>query len=478
MFIRRDKILSLIPFILAIIVLAATFLLVTQLSQFKKTYMDDEERELIIESRQIVWAITPMLELNNISLLKEYCMDFSADKIMISVMNSEDNVIAASKDVDEEHDKEITKQEIFKLLSNQDSSVVRHRHDKKKHILYHFTKIDIGNDYYILKVSVSSKNISEILDDAELEILMTVLAGLALVFLINYYVVNHVKKPFNKLENSAIKIANGDLSADIFVPEDGVLWELSKAIDVMAKKLKSQISDLQRLENYRSEFIANVSHEIKTPLTSILSSVELLSESHKDLSDNDKRCFEILVQQSQRLNSLIQDILSLASLEKLQTLGNKDTSIVNINGYIVDALNSCVEIARMKNIELKNLGLEDAMIETPDPQLVSQAVINLISNAVKYSRSPVIEVFSDISGDELQIHVKDYGVGIDESHQKRIFERFYCVDKTRSRELAGTGLGLAIVKNIALLHNGSVRLESGTNGCEFIINLKISRRIG
>lgn len=236
----------------------------------------------------------------------------------------------------------------------------------------------------------------------------------------------------------------------------------------------TDMTNLRRLESFRSDFVANVSHEIKTPLTSILSAVESLSDGALHSPELAGKFLKILNTQGKRLNALIQDILSLAALERRELAGKEDFEPFQLDAALENAVNACAENAEGAGIELcitHNAPLE----YVGDARLIEQAVINLVGNAVKYSGGSRIEVAQERKGRSIVISVRDFGVGIPAEHLPRLFERFYRVHKERSQKLGGTGLGLAIVKHIAQLHGGTATVESRpAQGCCFRITLPLS----
>jgi two-component system phosphate regulon sensor histidine kinase PhoR len=242
------------------------------------------------------------------------------------------------------------------------------------------------------------------------------------------------------------------------------------------KLLLLTISDLtqqRRMESFRSDFIANVSHEIKTPLTCIVGAVETLQEEEDISPEARAKLLDILAQQSRRLNLLVQDILSLAALERKQNNRRQNFTEVKLDSTLINAMNLCLPKAEEMQIELLITENMPTSVQG-DCQLLEQAVVNLINNALTYSGSPRVELALKQEHGLATISVKDFGIGIAPVHHQRIFERFYLVHQERSRELGGTGLGLAIVKHIAQLHHGYAELESTPGkGCTFKINLPL-----
>lgn len=236
----------------------------------------------------------------------------------------------------------------------------------------------------------------------------------------------------------------------------------------------NDVTQLRRLEDVRQDFVANVSHEIKTPLTAIKGFVETLR--HGALSDPEEadRFLEIIERHVNRLGSIIDDLLQLSRIEQSNNGQNIQMSIQSISDVIQSSIQICQNKAEEKNIAI-DVFCEDDYRAKIDRRLFEQALINLVDNAVKYSReNSEITIHVENSGSELIIEVHDQGIGISKAHQPRIFERFYRVDKARSRKMGGTGLGLAIVKHIVSAHGGYLTVESALGkGSTFSIHLPV-----
>ncbi len=236
------------------------------------------------------------------------------------------------------------------------------------------------------------------------------------------------------------------------------------------------LSEMRKLENFRRDFVSNVTHEIKTPITGILGAVDLLSDdSSAALSPADRgEILSVLQSQSKRLNALAEDILSLAKLEQSETLPQKDFSLCDVAEIVQSAANLAEPMAQKADVKLTTeIAAPGSFLRECNPRLIEEAITNLINNALRYSGSSTVQVtLASREDGKLLIRVIDHGIGIPKAAQPRVFERFYRVDKGRSRELGGTGLGLAIVKHIALLHGGDVALESEPGaGCTFTITI-------
>lgn len=234
----------------------------------------------------------------------------------------------------------------------------------------------------------------------------------------------------------------------------------------------NDISRLRQLENLRRDFAANVSHELKTPITSIKGFVETLLDGGLHNPQDAERFLRIVLRQADRLNAIIDDLLVLARIEKENEAGD----IVLSPGRLLEVLQAAVHDCEGKAAERQisvNLQCDPALYANINPALLQQAVMNLLDNAIKYSEpGGNVDLVGQQHNGWVLISVRDQGCGIAPEHHARLFERFYRVDKARSRKLGGTGLGLAIVKHIVLAHRGEVSVESAPGrGSTFTISL-------
>ena len=232
---------------------------------------------------------------------------------------------------------------------------------------------------------------------------------------------------------------------------------------------RTRIRELARLERFRREFVADVSHEIKTPLTGIIGAVEMLEDGGAEGPARD-RLLAMVSKESRRLNRLVQQILDLARLEKEgDVLELADADLADIARETVESMRPRAEAA---GIAL-SLSVPDApCVARADARLVGEALGNLVANAIRHSRSPDVSVRVSASPRAFSFVVEDHGVGIPPEHAVRVFERFHRVDPARAAESGGAGLGLAIVRSIARLHGGDVTLEPASpSGCRFTLTI-------
>lgn len=313
----------------------------------------------------------------------------------------------------------------------------------------------------LLKVSLDNlegKRISEIVNDPDI-----------------YLLIDHALSSSEPLER---EIVIGDKEKQFLQAHGAALYD-SEGGRVGSVVVLHDITTLRRLENIRRDFVANVSHELKTPITSIKGFVETLMDGAINNREDALRFLEIIARQADRLYAIIEDLLSLSRLEQ-----EKDKESISLEPYSIRSLlesvvESCHLRASEKNIAFQLVCNEDIQV-LMNPPLLEQAVINLVDNAIKYSEmGSLIQFEVTCVPDRLTIGVQDWGCGIEEEHLPRIFERFYRVDKARSRKLGGTGLGLSIVKHITQAHGGHVTVVSKMGvGSTFSIHLPLNRKTG
>ncbi|PKE19178.1 two-component system histidine kinase PnpS [Macrococcoides caseolyticum] len=250
-------------------------------------------------------------------------------------------------------------------------------------------------------------------------------------------------------------------------------------VPVLSKKRKRiegivivlhDITQLKILEQMRKDFVANVSHELKTPITSIKGFTETLLDGAKEDKDTLEMFLDIILKESNRIQVLVSELLELSKIEQANHF---DMVKVNLPQKVFNSVEVVYPLAERKNIKF-NLELEKNLFVLAEPSKLKQVMINLLSNAINYSPEDAeVTVKAYLKADECIVEIIDQGIGIAPEETTRIFERFYRVDKARSRDSGGTGLGLAIVKHIIEVFNGEIDVESELGkGSTFRIKLK------
>jgi two-component system phosphate regulon sensor histidine kinase PhoR len=230
------------------------------------------------------------------------------------------------------------------------------------------------------------------------------------------------------------------------------------------------VTKVRKLEQLRTEFVSNVTHELKTPITSIRGFIETLKNGSINNENVAMRFLDIIDIEAERLHALINDILQLSEIEtKLKEIDIESFCIKSLIDEVFEVLQN---FASDKNISLQNKVDEKVLIKA-NRNRMKQLLLNLADNGIKYNvenGSVIIDAYRDEG--KIIISIKDTGIGIPSEHVERVFERFYRVDKGRSRDMGGTGLGLSIVKHIVNLYNGDIKVNTEINkGTEFIIQI-------
>ena len=331
-----------------------------------------------------------------------------------------------------------TRPEIKEAMEKGEGTAVRWSATSSLHTLYYAEELDNGQ---ILRIGKDSENIFRImLNTISIVLILSVLVVLLCVFL-SHILTKRLLAPIEKLATNL----DG-------VNQDNIYDEIKPFIQT----IKEQHINILNSAKLRQEFTANVSHELKTPLTAISGYAELIGSGMADEKDT-KRFAEEIHHSSDRLLTLINDIIKLSELdcEDLE-FDFEQVDLYNVAQGCLDMID--VQAAK-QDVTLKLEG--EHCIVVANHNLMDELLYNLCSNAVRYNNrgGSVTVTVKPVNGRVL-LSVKDTGIGIPKEHQERVFERFYRVDKSRSKQSGGTGLGLAIVKHIVAQHNAEMTLES------------------
>ncbi len=314
------------------------------------------------------------------------------------------------------------------------------------------TKSD-GSSGLIL-ISVSTSDIHDIVDMIDTRINIIIIIIFALVLLVAFIFALYSTRPFKNFEKAIDNIKTGNFDIDIETQGYSELDSIEEAIEHLFQRMKV-------LDQSRDEFVSNVSHELKTPITSIKILADSLVTSENVPEEMYKEFMTDIVAEINRENEIITDLLSLVRMDKKTELLKFEST--NINELIEIVLKRLKPIAAEKNIELVFESFRPVIAEV-DVVKISMVISNLVENAVKYNvMDGYVRVSLNADLKYFYIKVEDSGIGIPQEEQSRIFDRFYRVDKARSRETGGTGLGLAITESAIRLHKGEIKLHSKEN---------------
>ncbi len=297
-------------------------------------------------------------------------------------------------------------------------------------------------------------------------------AALLLIAFIGYVIAGRLTRPIRHLSETAAGIKQGDRKLRFEAVRDDELGELAALLNQMLDKMQEDMERLKELERMRSRFLGNVSHELRTPIFSIQGYLETLL--HNPSMDAEKRSEFVgkAYRQTARLNTLLTDLIDISRIE------SGEMKMVfrpfKVDEWLRQTTLELEETASEHGVRLEYVGGGADLLVLGDRERLNQVIYNLVINAVKYNYpGGRVQVGFIEHRSRVEIYVADTGRGIPEEHLPRIFERFYRVDKERSRQLGGTGLGLAIVKHIVEAHGGSVTVESRPGrGSRFAFFLK------
>ncbi|OOB80610.1 MAG: histidine kinase [Epulopiscium sp. Nuni2H_MBin003] len=327
---------------------------------------------------------------------------------------------------------------------------------------------DLENTDNILGVVVVSANIDDVyilLDEMSTQIYLLALLSSLLTGLLSFFTSSLITRPIKELMKSVIKVTNGHLDEKINVKGNNEMAQLATSFNLMTEKL-------DRIEESRQEFVSNVSHELKTPLASIKVLTESLIFQEDVPIEMYQEFFLDINQEVDRLNTIINDLLSLVKLDSNKV--NLNIELTNLNQLVEAILKRLAPLANKKDISLVYQSDRAIDVEV-DTVKLTLAISNVIENGIKYTPEggQVIITIQNNSQDVF-ITVTDTGIGIAQAEQPRIFERFYRTDKTRNRETGGTGLGLSITYRTVVMHSGTIQVNSEEGkGSTFIIQIPI-----
>lgn len=286
-------------------------------------------------------------------------------------------------------------------------------------------------------------------------------------------IAKRITRPLTEIIQASSEIKSGNYDKEIIVREDNELGELGRTLNAMSAKLKDDIKQLNKAQEIRKDFVANASHELRTPISSVRGYIETLLDGAYHDEEVSKKFLERAHSNILRLENIVNDMLDLSRLE------SRDQSLslryFNVEQSLRNIVADFEEVARRKNLDLTcTVNLPSDFKFIADPYQFDKAVLNLVENAVKYTEKGRVEVRAQVENKKLVVEVEDTGNGIKQEDMARIFERFYRVDRGRSREQGGSGLGLAIVKHVMEIHKGTVRLESEVGkGSRFILTFPV-----
>ncbi|MFR5874986.1 MAG: ATP-binding protein [Eubacterium sp.] len=359
----------------------------------------------------------------------------------LTLISKEGTVLADSYDDAVNMESHADRPEFQEAIKNGKGSTIRKSATLDKNTYYYALRLNNGN---VLRVAVTSQSVFMAFYNSLVIIAAVMLAVMLISLAISFAITKSIVKPVTEMGKHLDEIESVE-----------TYEELQPFVDTIKAQREKQLL----LDKQKKQFTANVSHELKTPLTSIAGYAELI-ENGMAKPENIKPFAHTIRKQALRLVSLTEDIIQLSQLDE----SNNDIVMESVDIY--ELAQGCCEAlemnAKAKNVSLLLKGKECRV--KGNSSLLEELIYNLIDNAIRYNiDSGSVEISANKIGDKAILTVSDSGIGIPEKYQQRVFERFFRVDKSRSKETGGTGLGLAIVKHIAEIHNASISIHSIEN---------------
>ena len=333
-------------------------------------------------------------------------------------------------------------------------------------LIYNFVTLNASHN-----VSIINNNNNSILNENYVGIFFCLLFGVV-VFTITFILLERKRtKSIIDIYKAIERITDGDFTNEIKIDNSDEFSMIADNINIMQVRIVELIQSERESEKSKNELITNITHDLRTPLTSILGYLEIL-ETNPRLSDEQRKNYlNIAYEKSKKLGSLIEDLFSYTKLSVGSLNVNLDEfDIVKLLSQLLDEMYPLFEKESLNYEFVSNV---NEMIVCADSKLIARLFENLINNAIKYGKDgkKIILRFNQLNNDVYEVYVLNYGEIIPRDALTKLFDRFYRVDKSRNSKIAGTGLGLAIAKNIVELHNGKIEVKSDVNGTEFKVTL-------
>jgi signal transduction histidine kinase len=336
--------------------------------------------------------------------------------------------------------------------------------------------VDHPDGRFIINARMKADGMNANLFELTRILLLTALVALIIIPVAWYFLADTLTRPIVAMSRHARAVAEGDLTRQIPVQSGDEIGVLARNINHMSNEIARHLEQQEKLDNMRKEFVANVSHELRTPLTSVRTYTETLIDGALEDMETARNFLEIIDEEARRMSTLVTDLLELSRLDNKQATMELD--IVDLLGLIRITIRQCQVLAEQKNQKIELSGTRDACFILANAPRINQVISNILSNSIKYSpEGSTVHVQVESDDERHSVSIRDEGMGVPPEDLAHIFDRFYRVDKARSRAMGGTGLGLAIAKEIMEAHGGSIHAAS-TPGEGTTMTLRFKRGEG
>ncbi len=460
-------------FIIIVFLLIASIFFIS-VKTVRESYIESFKNNLSLTAKSSIFAIEHCSSADELkSKVKELA---TASDTTITLYSTDGKVITTSSDDLESMAKGADKKEVRAALNGKEGYALRNSLTVQKETIYIALPVKENDKIkYVIRVQYRLKELENLIEGIKKNIVRTGFISIIISMFIAFFFFRKILDPISEITKAAQQISDGDFSVKVKSKNNSEeIEKLVSTFNLMTEKINLLFIEISMQQKIKKDFVANVSHELKTPLTAIKGFSEMMIED-ETLS---KRYLDIIRRNTDRLINIVNDLLMLSSLED----ENASLYIEEIN--LADMLENTHMVLRHK-LEKSGLSLikefeSHSIVIEGDRYRLEQLTINLLDNAIKYTEKGSITIkLKKTENNRVELAIKDTGIGIPEKDIPRIFERFYVVDKSRSRKSGGTGLGLSIIKHIVALHKGTISIKSKEgDGTEFKVTLPVINKSG
>ena len=429
---------------------------------FYTNQTDREAREEIASS--LITHINTFIIYYNSANISPYdaARNFSnASGLRVTLVDSDGKVVGESN-VNEldmsKMDNHIDRPEISNAIKDGISKIERYSNTLNEEFIYVVKKVDLP-DFSFVRVAQTMDFVNLLVghrSGTRINIFIIVSIGL-LIFTI--LVDRWINTPIRKVADFAKNIKDGNFENRIKIKSSDEIGELAKNMNQLAETIEADISNMKKMEDVRTEFLSNVTHELKTPIASIVGYLETLKDGALKDKDVNKTFIKRSLKNAKRLEALVTDLVDISRIET----GEMEIQLekVNIQPILEEVVNDARQRNRNLELDIKlSLGDQKEIVVYGNSDRLRQVFDNLVSNAIRYTEIGNVIISAEITDTEVEFTVSDTGMGMDSESKERIFERFFRTDDARKIVRGGTGLGLAICKHIIEAHNSSLSVDS------------------
>ena len=429
---------------------------------FYTNQTDREAREEIASS--LITHINTFIIYYNSANISPYdaARNFSdASGLRVTLVDS-DGLVVGESNVNElemsKMDNHIDRPEISNAIKDGISKIERYSNTLNEEFIYVVKKVDLP-DFSFVRVAQTMDFVNLLVghrSGTRINIFIIVSIGL-LIFTI--LVDRWINTPIRKVADFAKNIKDGKFENRIKIKSSDEIGELAKNMNQLAETIEADISNMKKMEDVRTEFLSNVTHELKTPIASIVGYLETLKDGALKDKDVNKTFIKRSLKNAKRLEALVTDLVDISRIET----GEMEIQLekVNIQPILEEVVNDARQRNRNLELDIKlSLGDQKEIVVYGNSDRLRQVFDNLVSNAIRYTESGNVIISAEIRDTEVEFTVSDTGMGMDSESKERIFERFFRTDDARKIVRGGTGLGLAICKHIIEAHNSSLSVDS------------------